>query len=93
MFADVILKEIKTNLVDLIKDIETLSSIDYPKMLSMDVFSLLPRYSPMNPCMRVARTLNKPSSKTCLVNFDSASKEKPLTMTHSIPKAKTATQR
>lgn len=35
--ADAILQEVKKSLYDLMKDIETLSEIDYPKMLSQDV--------------------------------------------------------
>ena len=31
--------EIKTGFAEMMKDIEALSSIDYPKMLSMDIFT------------------------------------------------------
>ena len=37
-FADHILFEIKSSFSELMKDIEALSSIDYPKMLSMNLF-------------------------------------------------------
>lgn len=62
MFADTIIKDIKFNMIQLIKDIESLTSIDYPKMLSMDVilFIFSYRYLHMNPCiMKAVQTHNK----------------------------------
>jgi hypothetical protein len=47
---DSMVLDIKRNFCDLMRDIESLTEIDYPKMLAQKVFVPLPRSSTTHPC-------------------------------------------
>jgi hypothetical protein len=61
--------------MDLILEVEALSSIDYPKMLQMQVRLPKLRFSNTSPATPTTSTPRKTSSKNCLGSFAKASND------------------